>query len=32
MADSIYLYQSAVGSYQAGTPLEGGWAVSAALG
>jgi two-component system, cell cycle response regulator len=31
VADSIYLYQSAVGSYKAGTPLEAGWAVSALL-
>jgi two-component system cell cycle response regulator len=31
VADSIYLYQSAVGSYGAGTPLEAGWAVSALL-
>ena len=31
VADSIYLYQSAVGSYTAGTPLEAGWAVSAVL-
>ena len=31
VADSIYLYQSAVGSYKAGTPLEAGWAVSAVL-
>ena len=31
VADSIYLYQSAVGSYQPGTPLEAGWAVSAVL-
>jgi two-component system, cell cycle response regulator len=31
VADSIYLYQSAVGSYNAGTPLEAGWAVSAML-
>ena len=31
VADSIYLYQSAVGSYTAGTPLEAGWAASAVL-
>jgi two-component system cell cycle response regulator len=31
VADSIYLYQSAVGSYKPGTPLEAGWAVSAVL-
>ena len=31
VADSIYLYQSAVGSYTAGTPLEAGCAASAVL-
>jgi two-component system cell cycle response regulator len=31
VADSIYLYQSAVGSYTAGTSLEAGWAASAVL-
>jgi two-component system cell cycle response regulator len=31
VADSIYLYQAAVGSYTAGTPLEAGWAASAVL-
>ena len=31
VADSIYLYQSAVGSYTAGTALEAGWALSAVL-
>jgi two-component system cell cycle response regulator len=31
VSDSIYLYQSAVGSYTAGTPLEAGWAVSGLL-
>ena len=31
VADSIYLYQSAIGSYTAGTPLEAGWAASAVL-
>jgi two-component system cell cycle response regulator len=31
VADCIYLYQSATGSYTSGTPLEAGWAVSAVL-